>query len=124
MEQGGRAILAVLSSIVGLAILSVILSARANTAGVISAGSYGFASILSAATAPVTGYGGVQTSGGFAGGGTIGGGGVYGGNTAGGILSGVGNLLGGGGNLLGGLGVSGLLGGGGSSTGSIDSGSF
>ena len=55
MGEAGRAVIAVVSSVIGLAILSVILSARANTAGVIQAGGQALSGVLGAATAPVTG---------------------------------------------------------------------
>jgi hypothetical protein len=42
-------------AIIGVAILAVIVSKNANTAGVIAAASKGFATALGAATAPVTG---------------------------------------------------------------------
>lgn len=55
MGEAGRAVIAIATSIVGLSLVAVVLSQRANTASVIGAASQGFASILSAATAPVTG---------------------------------------------------------------------
>ena len=55
MNQIVNSITVILSAVVGIAILSVILSKNSNTANVISAGSTGFSSILSAAEAPVTG---------------------------------------------------------------------
>lgn len=55
MGESGRAVIAILSSIVGLSIVAVVLSARANTAGVIGAAGSALASVLGAATAPVTG---------------------------------------------------------------------
>ena len=45
-------------SIVGLAIIAVLVSNRANTAGVIQAASAGFGNDLLAAVSPVTGGGG------------------------------------------------------------------
>lgn len=48
-------IVTVLTAIIGVAILSVLVSKNANTAGVISAGGSAFAQDLGAATAPVTG---------------------------------------------------------------------
>lgn len=44
--------------VVGVAILSVIVSTKSNTTGVIQAAASGFGNILSVATAPVTGQGG------------------------------------------------------------------
>ncbi len=57
MSEGTRAVIAIVSSIIGLSIVAVVLSARANTAGVVGAASSGLAGVLSAATAPVTGAG-------------------------------------------------------------------
>lgn len=50
-----RAILALVGSILSLAILSVIISKNANTAGVIQAATGGLSSLISTAEAPVTG---------------------------------------------------------------------
>lgn len=75
MGEGGRALIAIAASVVGLATISVILSAQAQTSSVISAGGQAFSSILTAATAPVTG-GGATALGGAAGaaaGGVLGG---------------------------------------------------
>lgn len=55
MGEGGRAALAIVSSVVGLAVLSVILSARANTAGVLGAAGQAVSGVIGAATAPVSG---------------------------------------------------------------------
>ena len=52
-----NALVAIALAIVGLATLSVIVSNNANTSGVISAGTSGFAQLLQAATGPVTGGG-------------------------------------------------------------------
>ncbi len=57
MGETGRAIIAIVSSVIGLSLVAVVLSTRANTAGVISAGGNALTSILGAATAPVTGAG-------------------------------------------------------------------
>lgn len=57
MNALGQGLLTIVMAIIGLAILSVILSKQANTKSVIdSAGSFLQGSI-SAATGPVTGYG-------------------------------------------------------------------
>lgn len=50
-----EALVTILSLVVGVAILSVLVSPKSQTSAVISAGSSGFANVLSAATAPVTG---------------------------------------------------------------------
>ena len=53
------AIVSIVTAIVGLAILSVLVSKNANTAGVISASAQGLGTALSAAEAPVTGGSGL-----------------------------------------------------------------
>jgi hypothetical protein len=58
----GEQIVTILTAIVGVAIIAVLVSRNANTAGVISAAASGFATALKAATAPVTGGGGLNTS--------------------------------------------------------------
>lgn len=65
MNQLVNSITVILSAIVGVAILSVILSKNSQTAQVISAGANGFSKILGAAEAPVSGgsgYGGYTGS--------------------------------------------------------------
>jgi hypothetical protein len=54
-NEAGRAILAIVSSIVGLAIISVILSAQAQTGNIISTSGQALSSVIGAATAPVSG---------------------------------------------------------------------
>lgn len=54
MNQLVNSITTILAAIVGVAILSVILSRQSQTAGVISAGASGFGSILKAAESPVS----------------------------------------------------------------------
>jgi len=54
-NEAGRAILAIVSSIVGLAIISVILSQQAQTGSIISASGTALSGVISAATAPVSG---------------------------------------------------------------------
>jgi hypothetical protein len=60
-------IIAILTAVVGLAIISVLVSKNAQTGSVLSAGASGFSSILSAATAPVSGnsLGGLPSLGGI-----------------------------------------------------------
>lgn len=55
MDRITEAIVTIITAIVGVAILSVIVSRRSNTAGVLGAAGSAFANALSAATAPVTG---------------------------------------------------------------------
>lgn len=90
MEGAARAIVSVIAAAFGLATLSVILSQRSQTSSVIGAGGQALAGVISAATSPVTGQGGVTL------GSTIGGG--FGSNFGGGFGSGLGSL---GGGLLG-----------------------
>lgn len=91
-----RALAALAASVVGLAILSVILSSRSTTPTVIGAAGQAFASVISAATAPVTGQGSANSS-------------AFG--DLGGALFGFGSAASGAGNFLSGLG--GLFGSGG-----------
>jgi hypothetical protein len=58
MNEGVRAIAAFAASAIGLAIIAVLMSSRANTAGVITAGGSALSSVIGAAVAPVTGSGG------------------------------------------------------------------
>lgn len=55
MNQLVNSITVILTAVIGVAILSVILSKNSNTTAVIQSGSQGFSSILGAAEAPVTG---------------------------------------------------------------------
>lgn len=55
MNQLTEALLTIVTAIVGVAILSVLVSNRANTANVLGAFGASFSNMLSAATAPVTG---------------------------------------------------------------------
>lgn len=50
---------AIATGIIGVAILAVLVSRNANTAGVLTASGSAFAGALSAAEAPVTGSGGI-----------------------------------------------------------------
>lgn len=54
MNQLWSGVIAVLMAIVGVAILSVIVSRNANTAGVLQAGSQAFSGALGTALSPVT----------------------------------------------------------------------
>lgn len=55
MNQITNGILVILTAVIGVAILSVILSKNSNTTSVLSAGSSAFSNILSTAMSPVTG---------------------------------------------------------------------
>lgn len=55
MSQLTEAMITIFGAIIGVAILSVLVSSRSNTAGVLGAFGQMFANSLSAATAPVTG---------------------------------------------------------------------
>lgn len=54
-EQVITSVVSVLLAIVGVAIIAVLVSRNANTAGVISAGASGFSQSLGTALSPVTG---------------------------------------------------------------------
>ncbi len=58
-ESAITSIVTVITAIIGIAILAVLVSRNSNTAGVIQAGAGGLAQDISAATAPVTGGGGI-----------------------------------------------------------------
>lgn len=63
-------VVTIATAIIGLAVIAVLVSQNANTSGVISAGSSGFAQALSVAESPVTGSGsgfGIGTQAGFGG---------------------------------------------------------
>lgn len=55
MGHMGDQIVAILTAIVGVAILSVIVSKQSNTTGVIQAASQGFSQALATAVSPITG---------------------------------------------------------------------
>ena len=55
MGETGRAVIAIISSVVGLSVLAVLFSARSNTAGVLGAAGGALANVIGAATSPVTG---------------------------------------------------------------------
>jgi hypothetical protein len=57
MNQLVNSMTVLLSAVIGVAILSVLVSKNANTTGVISSASSGFGEILGAAEAPITGSG-------------------------------------------------------------------
>jgi hypothetical protein len=142
----GQKIGAFIAAIIGLAVLAIVISARANTVNVLGAFFGGVTNLVGVAISPVTGTsaagaglgggsweGGTPYASGFALPATGGGGGAFGLSTPGGFnlgVSGVGDILGGLGSLVGGSGGGGgslfsglgsMFGGGG---GFIDSGSF
>lgn len=55
MNQLVNGIITILAAVIGVAILSVLVSKNSNTTAVIQAGSQGFSQILGAAESPVTG---------------------------------------------------------------------
>lgn len=61
MNKITEAVVTILTAIIGVAILAVLVSRRSNTAGVMTAGGNAFASMLGAATGPVTGGGGMTS---------------------------------------------------------------
>jgi hypothetical protein len=62
MDNIGPTFIAVLTSIVGLAMVAVIVSKRAQTPSVIQAGGAALASVIGAAVTPVTGGNGGATN--------------------------------------------------------------
>ena len=57
-------IAAVLTAVIGLAVIAVILSQKSNTTGVLQSGGSAIATLIQAATGPVTGnYGSANTTG-------------------------------------------------------------
>lgn len=65
-EQAITAIVTIVTAIIGVAVLSVLLSRQSNTAGVLQAGGSALAMDLAAAVAPITGSS--HSLGGFGGG--------------------------------------------------------
>ena len=57
MGEDAKAIIAIFTAIIGVAIVSVLVSRNANTVGVIGAATAGFAQDLAVAVGPVTGQG-------------------------------------------------------------------
>lgn len=57
MDSIGGLVASILTAIIGVAILSVLVSQNSNTTGVIQAITSGFGSILSVAVSPVSGGG-------------------------------------------------------------------
>jgi hypothetical protein len=67
MSHFGEQVVAVLTAIIGVAILAVIVSKRSNTANVISSGANAFSQALSVAVSPITGQNVMGPNGGFTG---------------------------------------------------------
>lgn len=59
MDNITSSIVTILTAIIGVAILSVIVSKNSNTVGVLSAGSQAFSGVLSTAISPVTNSGAI-----------------------------------------------------------------
>jgi hypothetical protein len=67
MGHFGDQITAILTAIIGVAILAVILSKNSNTVGVIASASQGFSAALGTAVSPITGGNSFGPTAGFAG---------------------------------------------------------
>lgn len=65
MGEAGRAILAIVSSVIGLSILAVVVSSQAQTSNVITSAGSALSQVIGAAVSPVTGGSG-GALGGFA----------------------------------------------------------
>lgn len=61
MDKLTESVVTIATAIIGVAILSVLVSRQSNTAGVMTAAGGSFAKALGAATAPVTGGGGMNS---------------------------------------------------------------
>lgn len=130
MNDAGEKIVGIIGAIIGLAVLAIVISARANTANVLASFFDGLSNLVGVAISPITGQQVSNLSGlSGSGGGLVSGFGVNLGlgNSNGGFnlnLSGLGSILGGGGG--GSSGIGSLLGGssGGGAQDFIDSGSF
>lgn len=116
MNDAGEKIVGIIGAIIGLAVLAIIISARANTANVLASFFGGLSNLVGVAISPITGQQVSNLSGlSGSGGGLTSGFSLLGGSSGGGVNLNVGSLLGG---VTGGGGSSGigsLLGGGGSS---------
>lgn len=66
-------IMVILSSVVGLALVAVLVSRQANTSGVLGAGGQAFSNIIGAAVSPVTGNAFGSAGGGWTSAGNFGG---------------------------------------------------
>lgn len=75
-EKAITGIVAIITAVIGVAIIAVLVSKNAQTTGVISAAGQSFSSVLNTALSPVTngvsgGLGGLGNLGGFTGGSTM-----------------------------------------------------
>lgn len=114
MNDAGEKIVGIIGAIIGLAVLAIVISARANTANVLASFFGGLSNLVGVAISPITGQQVSNLSGlSGSGGGLTSGFSLLGGSTGGGVNLNVGSLLGGGSS--GGIGS--LLGGGGGSSG-------
>lgn len=62
MGDWTNAIIAIVTAIIGLAILSVLLSSSAQTTSVISASTTGLGNLIKTAVSPISGFSGLSTS--------------------------------------------------------------
>lgn len=53
MGDFGKALVTILTAVIGVAIIATLVSNRANTAGVLTAGGNAFSSILNSALSPI-----------------------------------------------------------------------
>lgn len=63
MNQLVNGVVVILTAIIGVAILSVIVSRNSNTAGVLSAGASAFSGVLGTALSPINGSSGAMNFG-------------------------------------------------------------
>ena len=59
-DKAVTGIIAIITAIIGVAIIAVLVSNQSNTSGVLTAGGNAFSSILKTAVSPVTGGGGLS----------------------------------------------------------------
>lgn len=118
MNDAGEKIVGIIGAIIGLAVLAIVISARANTANVLASFFGGLSNLVGVAISPITGQQVSNLSGlSGSGGGLTSGFSLLGGSSGGGVNLNVGSLLGSGSS--GGIGS--LLGGSGGSSGGIGS---
>lgn len=89
MNDAISAMLAIVGGVIGLAIVSVLVSKNAQTPQVLGAGGSALANVITAAVSPVTGTGAAT------GGSPTGGGGLFGGSFLTGGIGSLGSLFGG-----------------------------
>ena len=61
MDDIGKAIVGILTAVIGVAIIATLVSKNSNTSGVVNAGGHAFSSALNTALMPVTGFGYTNT---------------------------------------------------------------